>query len=131
VVVEDHVDAVENKQQEQVQPEPAQEVQPEPIQVESVQQEEEPGLALPERIGYIIWVNDIKAARNLEKYGCVHYISRRMHYVVMYLYTEKAEETLKNIRRLSYVRKVERSYRNEIKTEYTKAVPDQTQFYGI
>ncbi|ODP26955.1 UPF0298 protein [Paenibacillus nuruki] len=120
MVVEDHVDAVENEQQEQVQ-----------VQQEQVLEQEEQGLALPERIGYIIWVNDVKAARNLEKYGCVHYISRRMHYVVMYLYTEKAEETLKNIRRLSYVRKVERSYRNEIKTEYTKAVPDQTQFYGI
>ncbi len=127
MVVEDHVDAVENEQQEQVQ------VQQEQVQVqqEQVPEQEEQGLALPERIGYIIWVNDVKAARNLEKYGCVHYISRRMHYVVMYLYTEKAEETLKNIRRLSYVRKVERSYRNEIKTEYTKAVPDQTQFYGI
>lgn len=117
MVVEDHVDAVENNLQEQ--------------QVEPQQEPKEQGLVLPERIGYIIWVNDVKAARNLEKYGCVHYISRRMHYVVMYLYTEKAEETLKNIRRLSYVRKVERSYRNEIKTEYTKAVPDQTQFYGI
>lgn len=124
MVVEDHVDAVENEQQEQEQ----EKVQ---VQQEQVPPQEEQGLALPERIGYIIWVNDIKAARNLEKYGCVHYISRRMHYVVMYLYTEKAEETLKNIRRLSYVRKVERSYRNEIKTEYTKAVPDQTQFYGI
>lgn len=128
MVVEDHVDVVENQQPEQVQQE---QVQSEQVQSEQVQQEEEQALALPERIGYIIWVNDVKAARNLEKYGCVHYISRRMHYVVMYLYTEKAEETLKNIRRLSYVRKVERSYRNEIKTEYTKAVPDQTQFYGI
>lgn len=85
----------------------------------------------PERIGYIIWVSDLKSARNLEKYGCVHYISRRMHYVVMYLNADKAEDILKNMRRLSYVRKIERSFRNEIKTEYSKNVPDPTQFYGI
>lgn len=67
-----------------------------------------------ERTGFIIWVSDLKAARNLEKYGTVHYISRRMHYVVMYVNAERAEDTMKNVNRLSYVRKVERSYRNEI-----------------
>ncbi|WP_054958368.1 YlbG family protein [Paenibacillus dakarensis] len=85
---------------------------------------------LAERTGYIIWVSDVKAARNLEKYGSVHYISRRMQYVVMYVNAERAEETVKNIRRLSYVRKIERSYRNEIKTEYSSNVPDKTNFYG-
>ena len=70
---------------------------------------------LAERTGFIIWVSDVKA-RNLEKYGSAH-ISRRMHYVVMYVNADRAEETMKNIRRLSYVRKIERSYRNEIKTE--------------
>ncbi|MDR0271053.1 YlbG family protein [Paenibacillus sp.] len=84
-----------------------------------------------ERTGYIIWVTDIKAAKNLEKYGTVHYISRRMHYVVMYVNADRAEEVAKNIRRLSYVRKIERSYRNEIKTEYTKDIPDKTRFYGL
>lgn len=63
-----------------------------------------------ERTGYIIWVSDIKAARNLEKYGNVHFISKRMHYVVIYMNADRAEDTVKNIRRLSYVRKVERSF---------------------
>lgn len=85
---------------------------------------------LAERTGYIIWVSDVKAARNLEKYGSVHYISRRMQYVVMYVNAERAEETVKNIRRLSYVRKIERSYRNEIKTEYSSNSPDKTKFFG-
>ncbi|KAF6569573.1 YlbG family protein [Paenibacillus sp. SEL3] len=71
-----------------------------------------------ERTGYIIWVSDIKAARNLEKYGNVHFISKRMHYVVIYMNADRAEDTVKNIRRLSYVRKVERSFRNEIRTDY-------------
>lgn len=85
---------------------------------------------LAERTGYIIWVSDVKAARNLEKYGSVHYISRRMHYVVMYVNADRAEETMKNIRRLSYVRKIERSYRTEIKTEYSSKVPDKTKYFG-
>lgn len=84
-----------------------------------------------ERTGYIIWVSDLKAARNLEKYGTVHYISRRMHYVVMYVNADRAEETMKNVRRLAFVKRIERSYRNEIKTEYSKDIPDKTRFYSI
>ena len=86
---------------------------------------------LAERTGFIIWVSDVKAARNLEKYGSVHYISRRMQYVVMYVNADRADDTMKNIRRLSYVRKIERSYRNEIKTEYSSNVPDKTRFFGL
>ncbi|MGF7048497.1 uncharacterized protein YlbG (UPF0298 family) [Paenibacillus sp. DS2015] len=84
-----------------------------------------------ERTGYIIWVNDLKAARNLEKYGTVHYISKRMHYVVMYVNADRAEEVSKNIRRLSYVRKIERSFRTEIPTEYSSDIPDKTSYYGL
>ncbi|GAB6990519.1 YlbG family protein [Paenibacillus pini] len=83
-----------------------------------------------ERTGYIIWVSDLKAAKNLEKYGTVHYISKRMHYVVMYVNADRAEEVARNIRRLSYVRKIERSFRTEIKTEYSSDVPDKTSYYG-
>ncbi len=78
-----------------------------------------------ERTGYIIWVSDVKAARNLEKYGTLHYVSR------MYVNAERAEEVMKNVRRLSYVRKIERSYRNEIKTEYTSNGPDKSRNYGM
>jgi uncharacterized protein YlbG (UPF0298 family) len=87
-------------------------------------------MMFPERTGYIIWVSDLKAARNLDKYGSVHYLSRRMHYVVMYVNSDRAEDIMKNVRKLSYVRKIERSYRNEIKTEYSKEESDKTLFYG-
>ncbi|MCM3626332.1 YlbG family protein [Paenibacillus glycanilyticus] len=86
---------------------------------------------LPERTGYIIWVSDLKAARTLEKYGTVHYMSRKMHYVVIYMNAERAEEAVKNISRLPFVRKVERSYRNELKTEYSKDAVDKTRFYSM
>lgn len=84
-----------------------------------------------ERTGFIIWVSDLKAARNLDKYGTVHYISRRMHYVVMYVNADRADDTMKNVKRLSYVRKIERSYRNEIKTEYASKTADKTSYYGL
>lgn len=86
---------------------------------------------LPDRTGYIVWVSDLKAARALERFGTVHYMSRKMHYVVLYMNTERTEEALKQMGKLSYVRKVERSYRNEIKTEYTKDIEDKTRAYSM
>lgn len=84
-----------------------------------------------ERTGYIIWVSDVKAARNLEKYGSLHYISRRMHYAVIYVNADRAEDVMKNVRRLPYVRKIERSYRNELKTEYSSGDKDKASTYGF
>jgi uncharacterized protein YlbG (UPF0298 family) len=84
---------------------------------------------IPERSGLIIWVSDLKPARNLERYGVIHYMSKRMQYVVLYIHSEKEEELTKQIARLPYVKKVERSLRNEIPTDYNSNMPDKTRFY--
>ncbi|MEK3884427.1 YlbG family protein [Paenibacillus sp. PL2-23] len=86
---------------------------------------------LPDRTGFIVWVSDLKAARALERFGTVHYMSRKLHYVVMYMNADKVEESLKQMSRLSYVRKVERSFRAEIPTEYSKDSEDKTRFYSL
>jgi uncharacterized protein YlbG (UPF0298 family) len=84
-----------------------------------------------ERTGLIVWVNDSKAARNLEKYGSLHYISKKMNYVVLYVNAAQSDEISRNMARLPYVKKVERSMRNDIKTEYSSNVPDKTRFYSM
>ena len=85
----------------------------------------------PERTGFIIWVSDLKAAKGLDRFGTVHYISKKLKYVVLYMNAEKVEDNLKQLHRLSYVQKIERSLRNEIKTEYSKDVEDKTRAYSI
>lgn len=84
---------------------------------------------LTERIGLIVWVSDLKSAKGLDRYGTVHYISKKMHYVAMYAHADREEETIRNLQKLSFVKKVERSYRNEIPTEYDGNIPDKTRFY--
>lgn len=84
-----------------------------------------------ERSGLIIWVNDIKAARNLERFGSLHYISKKMNYAVLYIHASKVDETTRNLLKLPYVKKVEKSYRNEIKTEYSSDMQDKTRFYTL
>ncbi|UUZ95848.1 YlbG family protein [Paenibacillus sp. P25] len=85
-----------------------------------------------ERSGIIVWVNDLKAAaKQLEKYGNVHFLSKKLHYAAMYVHTSRLEETVKQLQKPPFVKKVERSYRNEIKTEYNSNVPDKTRFYTL
>lgn len=84
---------------------------------------------MTERTGLIVWVNDVKSAKGLERYGTIHYISKKMHYVAMYVHAEREEEIVRHLQKLSYVKKVEKSFRNEIPTEYNSNIPDKTRFY--
>jgi len=86
---------------------------------------------ITDRSGIIVWVNDVKQAKNLERYGTVHYISKRMQYAVLYVHADRLDDTLRHLQRLPYVKKVERSYRGDIKTEYNSNVPDKTRFYTL
>ena len=85
---------------------------------------------IAERAGLIIWLNDIRPAKKLEKFGSLHYVSRKMNYAVLYLNANRIEETIRAIQRLPYVKKVERSLRSEIRTEYNSNIPDKTRFYS-
>ncbi len=86
---------------------------------------------LLERTGFIIWVSDLKAAKGLERFGTIHYMSRKLHYVVLYMNSDKVDENLKQLHRLSFIRKIERSYRTEIKKEYSKDIEDKTRTYSM
>lgn len=83
----------------------------------------------PLRTGLIIWLSDLKQTKHLEKFGTIHYVSKRMHYVVLYVNADKADDTTRSIQKYPFVKKIERSFRNEIRTEYDSNVPDKTKLY--
>ena len=62
---------------------------------------------ITKRRGLIVWVYSLKQLKNLKKFGLLHYVSRRMKYVVLYLNEETFEETEERIRKLPT------GYRNE------------------
>jgi uncharacterized protein YlbG (UPF0298 family) len=51
--------------------------------------------------------------------------------VVLYTHADKLDDTIRSIQRLPYVKKVEHSYRNEIKTEYSGDKADKSAFYSL
>lgn len=78
------------------------------------------------RRGLIVWVYSLKQLKNLKKFGLLHYVSRRMEYVVLYLNEETFEETEERIRKLHFVRNVERSYRPDIEMNFADKIGNKT-----
>lgn len=83
------------------------------------------------RAGLIVWLSDPKQYKSLEKYGSLHYFSKRMNYAVLYVNKEHEEGVLDNLKRLPFVKSVEPSLRHDIKTEYSKNTPDKTRAFSI
>ncbi len=54
----------------------------------------------------------------LRKFGNVHYVSKRLKYVVVYCNMEDAERIIAKIASYSFVKKVEPSYKPFLKLEF-------------
>lgn len=83
----------------------------------------------PKRVGLAVWLNNTKMARHLRRFGNVHYISRKMRYAILYVDERLVSETIRKLERFNFVKRVERSYRHELKTEYQNAKPDKAKEY--
>ena len=82
-----------------------------------------------ERQGLIVYVSQLKHAKSLRKYGHVHFISKRLKYVVMYCNRDEIESVINKVQRLPFVKDVVESYRPFIKTEYENSKPDKDKEY--
>lgn len=58
-----------------------------------------------ERQGIIVYLQHLKQAKSFRKYGHVHYISRKMKYVVLYCNKEEIDTVISKIERLPSVKK--------------------------
>lgn len=83
------------------------------------------------RLGLAVWVKNTKTARNLRRFGSIHYISRRLKYVSMYVDADNFDETMRRIQKLHFVKKVEPSYRHLIPTNYDNSRPDEAKEFDI
>ncbi|MBY6271427.1 MAG: hypothetical protein C6P37_05480 [Caldibacillus debilis] len=82
-----------------------------------------------QRQGIIVWVQSTKNARMLRKFGNIHYVSKRLKYVVLYCDADRAEETMRKIQSLPFVKKVELSFKPFLRTEFENSKPDKAKEY--
>jgi uncharacterized protein YlbG (UPF0298 family) len=72
----------------------------------------------PKRQGIIVWLHSLKHSKYLRKFGNIHYVSKRLKYVVLYCNMDEIEHVMKKISTLPFVKLVEPSYRPFLKLEF-------------
>lgn len=77
---------------------------------------------IQKRRGIIVWVYSLKQLKTLKRYGLIHYVSRKMKYVVLYVNEETVETTLDKLASLHFVRQVEQSYRPDIAMNFAERI---------
>ncbi len=69
---------------------------------------------VPYRIGLIIWVNDIKPIKNLERFGNLIYISKKLKYAILYIDKNEYENKVMQIKKFNFVNKIDLSLNIEV-----------------
>lgn len=81
-------------------------------------------MEIKQRAELIVWLKSTKARRQLQRYGQVHYVSRRMKYAILYVNEEDLNKTKETLEKQAFVRKVEPSYRQEIDMTFEHSLDD-------
>lgn len=77
---------------------------------------------MQKRRGIIVWVYSLKQLKTLKRFGLIHFVSRKMKYIVLYVNEEIVEETEEKLQGLHFVRQVERSYRPDIEMNFADRI---------
>ncbi|APH05369.1 YlbG family protein [Bacillus weihaiensis] len=80
------------------------------------------------RQGIIIWLHSLKQLKMLRKFGNVHYVSKRLKYVVLYCDMDAVDQTVQKISSYSFVKRVEPSYKPFLKLEFESKVDKAKEY---
>ncbi|WP_106497730.1 YlbG family protein [Lentibacillus sp. Marseille-P4043] len=81
------------------------------------------------RQGIIVWFQHMKNLRQIKRYGHLIYTSKKLKYAVLYVDQGDVDDIEKKLLRLSFVSKIDRSYKPFIRTNYENAKPDKAKQY--
>lgn len=81
------------------------------------------------RQGLIVWFQHRKHIKNIRRYGHLMYVSKRMRFAVLYVNQEEIDSIQTALKRHSFVKKVEPSYKPFIDTSFENSKPDQAKMY--
>ncbi|MFB4167612.1 YlbG family protein [Virgibacillus sp. JSM 102003] len=84
---------------------------------------------ITKRQGLIVWFQHMKNLKQIKRYGHLIYSSRKLKYAVIYVDQEELEMIETKLLKLSFVSKIDRSYKPFIRTNYENAKPDKAKQY--
>lgn len=79
-------------------------------------------LEIRQRQGVNVFVKRLKQSKQLRRFGDIQYVSRRMHYVVIYMDRDKVAENVAKLRQLNFVKKILVSPRPELNMDFSQAM---------
>ena len=77
-----------------------------------------------ERQALIVWLYTLKPIKQLKKFGNIHYVSKRLKYIYLYVSKDEVESVTERLSHFHFVRKVEPSLRQEIRMDFTHILPE-------
>lgn len=77
--------------------------------------------SIESRKSLIVYVYSTKQVRQLKKYGLIHYVSQKMHYVVLYVNAENYEWIKDKLKSLRLVKKIEETPYEELSNEFANS----------
>ncbi|MDT2816033.1 YlbG family protein [Vagococcus carniphilus] len=82
-------------------------------------------LELVPRRGLIVWVYSLKQLKNLRRFGYVHYVSKKMKYVVLYVDDVEIETVIEKLEKQFFVRSVDMSMRPDINMNFNNRLGNE------
>ncbi|KRN94046.1 YlbG family protein [Pediococcus stilesii] len=76
-------------------------------------------MEIVQRQSIVIFFNQLRKIGPLKRVGDISYISKEMHYLIIYVNKSNIEETLAKIKKMSFVKSAYISPRARLRTDYS------------
>lgn len=77
------------------------------------------------RQSLIVWLYTLKHLKSIRKHGHIHYISKKLKYVVLYVNADQIDQTKEQLERYHFVRKVDNTFRDDIDMTFKDSIPNR------
>lgn len=81
------------------------------------------------RQGLVIWFKHRKNIRQIKKYGHLIYVSRKLNFAIIYVNRDEIDHIIEKLANLSFIKKMERSYKPFVTTNFENAKLDEAKLY--
>ncbi|MFS0782424.1 YlbG family protein [Bacillus sp. 1P06AnD] len=81
------------------------------------------------RQGIIVYLHTLKQVKMLRRFGNIHYVSKKLKYVVLYTNMDEVGATVDKLKTYSFIKRVDVSQKPFIKTDYENSKPDKAKEY--
>jgi len=75
------------------------------------------------RQGLIVWYKHHRHINKIKRYGHLLYTSQKLKYAVLYVNQENIDHTINNLMKLPFIKKVQKSKKPLIRTNFEKKEP--------